>query len=50
MLGEGTTSKVYKCISVTDPNNVVALKLIKSDYLARGKDALREVEKEIKTL
>ena len=50
MLGEGTTSKVYKCVSVTDPKYVVALKLIKADYLARGKDALREVEKEIKTL
>jgi len=45
-LGEGTTSKVYKARSLKD-GNLVALKLLREDYLQKEEDAITAIENEI---
>lgn len=45
-LGEGTTSKVYKARSLKD-GKLVALKLLREDYLQKEDDAITAVENEI---
>jgi len=45
-LGEGTTSKVYKARSLKD-GKLVALKLLREDYLQKEEDALTSIENEI---
>jgi hypothetical protein len=49
-LGEGTTSKVFKVRSLTDPKKCFALKLLREEYLRREKDAIEAVENEIRIL
>ena len=48
-LGEGTTSKVYKARNIND-NTMVALKLLREDYLQKEDDAITAVENEIQIL
>jgi serine/threonine protein kinase len=48
-LGEGTTSKVYKARSLKD-GKMVALKLLREDYLQKEDDAITAVENEIQIL
>jgi len=46
-LGEGNTSKVYMARSVNDPTKVVALKLLREEFLQRDVDSIKSVESEI---
>lgn len=48
-LGSGNTSKVYLCRSLENPNDKIALKLLKEEFLNREDDSIRSVEKEINT-
>jgi len=43
-LGEGNTSKVYLARSIKDAKKVVALKLLREEFLQRDKDSIKSVE------
>ena len=49
-LGEGNTSKVYLAKSLNDPKKVVALKLLREEFLQRDSDSIKAVEQEIQIL
>lgn len=49
-LGEGNTSKVYLAKNLKDPSKVVALKLLREEFLQRDKDSIKSVESEIQIL
>jgi serine/threonine protein kinase len=49
-LGEGNTAKVYLCENMKDPSQRMALKLLKQDFLAKGKHHIKSVEQEISIL
>lgn len=49
-LGEGNTSKVYMARSLTDKKNIIALKLLKEEFLQRDQESIRSVEQEIQIL
>jgi len=49
-LGEGNTSKVYMVRSIADPKKMVALKLLKEEFLQREPDSIKAVETEIQIL
>jgi len=49
-LGEGNTSKVYMARSIADPKKVVALKLLREEFLQRDADSIKSVEQEIQIL
>ena len=49
-LGEGNTSKVYMARSIQDPKKVVALKLLREEFLQRDVDSIKAVENEIQIL
>lgn len=49
-LGEGNTSKVYLARSIKDPKKLVALKLLREEFLQRDKDSIKSVEQEIQIL
>jgi len=46
-LGEGNTSKVYMARSLKDPSNIMALKLLREEFLQRDVDSIKSVESEI---
>jgi serine/threonine protein kinase len=46
-LGEGNTSKVYMARKLADPKQVVALKLLKEEFLQRDSESIKSVEQEI---
>ena len=46
-LGEGNTSKVYMARKLEDPKHVVALKLLKEEFLQRDSESIKSVEQEI---
>lgn len=48
LLGEGKTSRVYLCQEIENPNNEVAIKLIKQQFLESQNDAVQFVEQEIR--
>ena len=49
-LGEGNTSKVYMARSLKDPKKIVALKLLREEFLQRDVDSIKAVENEIQIL
>jgi len=49
-LGDGKTSKVYLCKSLKDPNDKVAMKLLREEFLQKDEKNVRSVEKEIQIL
>lgn len=49
-LGEGNTSKVYLARELQAPNNLLAVKVMKEEYLRRDKDSIYSVENEITIL
>lgn len=49
-LGEGNTSKVYMARSLEDPKKVVALKLLREEFLQRDTESIKSVENEIQIL
>lgn len=49
-LGEGNTSKVYLGKEVANPNNFVAIKVMKEEYLKRDSDSILSVQNEITVL
>lgn len=49
-LGEGNTSKVYMARSLEDKKNIVALKLLKEEFLSRDSESIKSVEQEIQIL
>ena len=49
-LGEGNTSKVYMARSLKNPKQVVALKLLREEFLQRDADSIKAVENEIQIL
>lgn len=49
-LGEGNTSKVYLGRSIAHPNQFVAIKVLREEFLQRDKDALLSVQNEITIL
>ena len=49
-LGEGNTSKVYLGRDLTDVNNLVAIKVMKEEYLKRDYDSIYSVQNEITVL
>lgn len=46
-LGEGNTSKVYKARNIKNPKQIVALKLLREEFLQRDVDSIKAVENEI---
>lgn len=46
-LGDGKTSKVYLCKSIKDPENKVAMKLLREEFLQKDEKNVKSVEKEI---
>ena len=46
-LGEGNTSKVYLASTISTPNQHVAIKIIKDDFLQRDDDSRKAVVNEI---
>jgi serine/threonine protein kinase len=46
-LGEGNTSKVYMARSLENPSQMVALKLLREEFLSRDADSIKSVEQEI---
>jgi serine/threonine protein kinase len=46
-LGEGNTSKVYMARSLTDAKDIIALKLLKEEFLQRDSESIKSVEQEI---
>jgi len=49
-LGEGNTAKVYLCEHMEDPSRKIALKLLKQEFLSKGKNHIKSVEQEISIL
>lgn len=49
-LGEGNTAKVYLCEHLKDPSKKIALKLLKQEFLSKGKHHIKSVEQEISIL
>lgn len=49
-MGEGNTSKVYMARHLTDKKNIIALKLLKEEFLQRDQESIRSVEQEIQIL
>ena len=49
-LGEGNTSKVYLCRSIENPKEMMALKLLRDEFLSRDEKSIKAVEKEIQIL
>lgn len=49
-LGEGHTSKVYLAQSIAQPSLLVAIKVIKEEFIAKEKDAFTSVENEVTIL
>lgn len=49
-LGEGNTSKVYLGREITNPNRLVAIKLIKDEFINKEKNSLLSVQNEITIL
>lgn len=49
-LGEGNTSKVYMVRSLKDPKQLVALKLLRDEFLQRDSESIKSVEQEIQIL
>merc|ERR1711939_33855 len=49
-LGEGNTSKVYLCRSLKNPKEMMALKLLRDEFLSRDEKSIKAVEKEIQIL
>lgn len=49
-LGEGNTSKVYMARNIKNPKQVVALKLLREEFLQRDADSIKAVENEIQIL
>lgn len=49
-LGEGNTSKVYLGRDLVDPSNLVAIKVMKEEYLKRDYDSIYSVQNEITVL
>ena len=49
-LGEGNTSKVYLCRSIENPKEMMALKLLRDEFLSRDDKSIKAVEKEIQIL
>jgi len=49
-LGEGNTSKVYMARSLEDKKKVIALKLLKEEFLQRDTESIKSVEQEIQIL
>lgn len=49
-LGEGNTSKVYLGRSINFPDQYVAIKLLKEEFLKRDNDSLVSVQNEITIL
>lgn len=49
-LGEGNTSKVYMARSLEDKKHIVALKLLKEEFLSRDSESIKSVEQEIQIL
>jgi serine/threonine protein kinase len=50
-LGEGKSSKVYKAFEIDNPKKMVALKLIKQDFIKSGKEkSIEMIEQEINIL
>ena len=43
-LGEGNTSKVYMARNIEDPKKIVALKLLKEEFLQRDAESIKSVE------
>jgi serine/threonine protein kinase len=46
-LGEGNTSKVYLARLVENPNQYVAIKILKEEFLARDQDSRNAVANEV---
>ena len=49
-LGEGNTSKVYMARNISNPKQIVALKLLREEFLQRDVDSIKAVENEIQIL
>jgi len=49
-LGEGNTSKVYMARNLADPKKIVALKLLREEFLQRDGESIKSVEQEIQIL
>ena len=49
-LGEGNTSKVYMARDVNKPNEHVAIKILKEEFLRRDEDSILSVQNEITIL
>ena len=49
-LGEGNTSKVYLARNIANPNNHVAIKILKDEFLKRDHDSILSVHNEITIL
>jgi len=49
-LGEGNTSKVYLGKALDNPNQQVAIKVIKEEFLRRDADSILSVQNEITIL
>jgi serine/threonine protein kinase len=49
-LGEGNTSKVYLARSLTTPTELVAIKIMKDEFLNRDSDSITSVQNEINIL
>ena len=49
-LGEGNTSKVYMARNIKNPKQIVALKLLREEFLQRDVDSIKAVENEIQIL
>ena len=45
-LGKGLTANVYLCRDIGEPAKLTALKLIKSGYLKRKRNALEQIKHE----
>ena len=49
-LGSGNTAKVYLGRSVMDPSQLVAIKMMKNEYLKRSSKIIKNIEQEIQIL
>lgn len=49
-LGEGNTSKVYMARNIADKKKIIALKLLKEEFLQRDAESIKSVEQEIQIL
>ena len=46
-LGEGNTSKVYLAREIAEPKSLVAIKILKEEFLARDQDSRNAVANEV---